>query len=148
MCQWPLSQPRCQRNTWVAVLDVIWFLSRGFFGHYMWGEFNTHLPNCLKLLSDPMASQRVSWSANHDNIIWSVLWNSRTTCQILSHCFWVASIAGLGAGPVWHGADFEKVAVEKTRCSPTWMQSRKTLLWNNLFEQSCLCFLCCRTSAL
>jgi hypothetical protein len=37
----------------------------------------------------------------------------------------------------------------KTRCSPrTRMQSRRTLLWNKLFEQSCTCFPCYRTSAL
>jgi hypothetical protein len=36
-----------------------------------------------------------------------------------------------------------------TRCSPRYrMHSRKTLSWNGLFEQSCICFPCYRTSAL
>ena len=38
---------------------------------------------------------------------------------------------------------------EKSRCSPrTRMHSRRTVLWNKLFEQSCTFFPCYRTTRL
>ena len=61
------------------------------------------------------------------------------------HCHWNPNL-----GFVWVCLQWSwHVIPTKTRCSPrTRMQSRRTLLWNKLFEQSCTFFPCYRTSAL